>query len=82
MMDGYGQTILVNTCPNFALRGVCPYGDNVGCCVEDRQFSSCTCGDPPDPYENFMNSDNFASLGNLEGLEDFGDFDQYEGFGV
>lgn len=84
-MDGYVWIVLVSTHPNFAFR-FCPFGDNVGCCVEDSPLLQSPCGNPPNPFENFANSesfansDSFASLEVFPSMENFEDFDDYEDY--
>lgn len=78
---GMVEQSLLNIYPNFALRGSCLYGDNVGCCVENTQFPNCQCESPPETYENFVNMDNFANLDNLANLETPEDLDEFEGLG-
>ena len=87
-MDGYVQIILISTYPDFPFR-FCPFGDNVGCCVEDSPLSQSPCGNPPNLFENsanlesFANSDSFASLDEFpsrENFEDFDDFNDYEDY--
>ena len=76
-MDGYDRTILTKTYPNSAFRGFCPFGDNVGCCVEDTPLSNCRCANPPDPYENFASLDNFANLDSFVNSNNFVNSDSF-----
>lgn len=69
------QLLVSTSCtyPNFALRVVCPFGDNVGCCIEDSPQASCRCdNNSPDMYNNFAASDNnFADSDSFANLDSF-----------
>ena len=71
------EQLFASTHPNFAFRAVCPFGDNVGCCIEDSPQASCRCGNAPDPFENFANSDNFADSDGFSNFDSFASSNSY-----
>lgn len=67
---------------DFAVRqDTCPFGENVGCCIEEIYSQGCQCNhlDRLANADEFENFDNFENVANLDNFDNPGDFQNFEG---